>query len=208
MKVKHNADVFVERYKARIVAKGYSQIEGLDYDGTFAPVTRYDSLRLSIALATHLGLDKDQLYIKSAFLNGDLVEEMWMVPTPGIGLDGKILRLYKALYGLKQAPLAWLEKLSEALAEIGYISLPFDPCVFISADYKIIVLLYVDDITTAGSHSDINGLIDHLRSRLRVMVKGCLKYILAIEIKHTREGMEASQHQYISNILSRFGMES
>ena len=168
--------------KARIVAQGYCQIEGLDYDETFAPVTRYDSLRLIIALATHLGLDTDPLNIKSEFLHGDLVEEIWMVPPPGIGLNGKILRLDKALHGLKQAPLGWFEKLSEALTAIGFISLRFDPCVFISADYKIIVVVYVDDITTAGSRSDINRLLDHLRSRFKVTVKGSLNYILGIEI--------------------------
>ena len=75
-KVKHNEDGSVERYKARIVGKGYSHIECLHYDETFAPVTRYDSLRLIIALATSLGLDTDQLEIKSAFLNGDLVAEI------------------------------------------------------------------------------------------------------------------------------------
>ena len=167
-------------------------------------MTRYDSLRLIIALATHLGLDTDQLDIKSPCLNGDLVEEIWIIPPPGIGHDGKILQLDKALSGLKQAPLAWFEMLSEALAEIGFISLPFDPCVFISADHKIIVVVYVDDITSAGSRSDINRLIDHLPSRFNVTVKGSLQYILRIEIKHTPEGMELSQHQYITNILSRF----
>ena len=104
--VKHNADGSVELYKAQIVGKGYSQIEGLDYDATFAPVTWYDCLRLIIAVATHLGLDTDQLHIKSRFLNGDILEEIWMAPSPGIGLDGKILRFDKALYGRKQAPLA------------------------------------------------------------------------------------------------------
>jgi len=79
-KVKRNSDGSVERFKARIVAKGYSQVEGLDYDETFAPVTRYDSLRLIIALALHLGLDMSQADIKSAFLNGDLNEEVWMMP--------------------------------------------------------------------------------------------------------------------------------
>ena len=188
--VEHNGDGSVGRYKARILANGYAQIEGLDYDETFAPVTRYDSLRLIIALATHLGLDTDQLDIKLAFLNGDLVEEIWMVPPPGIGLHGKILRLDKELYGPKQASLAWFEGLSEALAEIGYISLPSTPCVFISAEHKIIVVVYLDDITTAGSRSDINRLIDHLHSRFKVTVKGSLKYILGIEIKHTPEAME------------------
>ena len=88
IQVKHNADGSVERYKARIVAKRYSQIQGLDDDETFAPVTRYDYLCLIIALATHLGFDTDQLDIKSAFLNGDLMEEIWMVPPPGIGIHG------------------------------------------------------------------------------------------------------------------------
>ena len=90
----------------RIVAHRYSEIEGLHNDETFPPVTRYDSLRLIIAFATHLGLESDQVDIKSAFLYGDLVEEIWMVPPPGIDLDGKILRLDKPLYGLKQGPLA------------------------------------------------------------------------------------------------------
>ena len=111
-KVKRNADRSVERFKARIVAKGYSQVKGLDYDETFAPVIRYDSLRLIIALALHLGLDMSQADIKSAFLNGDLNKEAWIMPPPGIGLDGKVLRLLKSLYGLKQAPLAWFERLS------------------------------------------------------------------------------------------------
>ena len=128
-------------------------------------MSRYDSLRLIIALATYLGLDTNQLDIKSAFFHADLVEEIWIVPPPGIRQDGKILRLDKALHGLKQAPLAWFEKLSEALAEIGFISLLFDPCLFISADHKIIVVVYVDDINTAGSQSHINHRIDHLRSR-------------------------------------------
>ena len=141
-------------------------------------------------------------------MNGHLVEAIGMVPPPGIGLDGKILRLDKALYGLTQAQRAWLEKLSDPLAEIGFISLPFDPYVLISADHRIIVVVYVDDITSAGSRADINPLIDHLRSRFKVTVKGRLKYILGIEIKHTPEGMELSQHQYITNILSHFEMES
>ena len=97
-----------------------------------------------------------------------------MVPPPGIGLDGMILGLDKARYGLKQAPLGWFEKLSEAVAEIAFISLPFDPCVFLSADHKIIVVVPDDDITTARSRSDINRLIDNFRSRFKLTVKGSL----------------------------------
>ena len=131
-----------------------------------------------------------------------------MIPPSSIGLDGKILWLDKGLYGLKQAPLAWFEKLSYVLAEIDFISLPFDPCVCISTDHMIIVVVYVDDITTARSCSDINRLIDHLRSYFKATVKRSLKYILGIELKHTPDGMELSQHQYISNILLCFGIDT
>ena len=117
---------------------------------------RNDSLCLVIALATHLGLDTDQLDIKSGFWNGKLVEEIRMVPPPSIILDGTILRLDKVRYSLEQAPLAWFEKVFEALAEIGFISLPFDLYIFLNTDKMIIVVVYVDHITTAGSLSDID----------------------------------------------------
>ena len=103
--IKNHADGSLERFKARLVAKGYSQQAGIDYTETFAPVTRYDFLRFLIALATNLNFDFEQLDIKTAFLYGDLDKEISMNPPPGIGLDGKVLRLRKALYGLKQAPL-------------------------------------------------------------------------------------------------------
>jgi len=190
------------------VAKGYSQVEGLDYDETFAPVTRYDSLRLIIALALHLGLDMSQADIKSAFLNRDLNEEVWMMPLPGIGLDGKVLCLLKSLYGLKQAPLAWFERLSSALAELGFLSCSFDPCIFISPDYNIIIVLYVDNITTVGRKSDVRKVYQHLTKHFTVMIKEGLSYLLGIEILHTASGLELRQTQYITNILTRFGMEN
>ena len=206
--VKNKEDGSVERYKARIVGKGYSQMQGIDYGETFASVTLYNSRCCIIALATNLGLDTDQLDIKCAFLNVDLVEQSWLIDLPGIGLDAKILAVDEARYGTKQEPLPWFVKLCEALAEIGFISLPFDPCVFISGDHKISLLLYVADITTAGSRSDVHRFIDHLRSAFNVMVQSRLKYILGIKIKHTHEGMELSPPQYITIILSRSGMEN
>jgi len=190
------------------VAKGYSQVEGLDYDEAFAPVTRYDSLRLIIALALHLGLDMSQADIKSAFLNGDLNEEVWMMPPPGIGLDGKVLRLLKSLYGLKQAPLAWFQRLSSALPELGFLSCSFDPCVFISPDYNRIIVVYVDDITTVGRKSDVHKVYQHLIKHFTVMITEGLFYLLGIEILHTATGLELRQTQYITNILTHFGMQN
>jgi len=207
-KVKRNADRSVERFKARIVAKGYSQVKGLDYDETFAPVIRYDSLRLIIALALHLGLDMSQADIKSAFLNGDLNKEAWIMPPPGIGLDGKVLRLLKSLYGLKQALLAWFERLSSALTELGFLSCSFDPCVFISPDYNIIIVVYVDDITIVGRKSDVRKVCQYLTKHFTVTIKEGLSYLLGIEILYTATSLELRQTQYITNILTRFGMEN
>ena len=131
-----------------------------------------------------------------------------MLPPPGIRLNRKILVLYKALYGLTQAPLTWFKTLTEALAEIGFISPFFDACVFISGDHKIILMVIVDDITTARSPSDINRLLDHLRSQFKITVQGSIKYILAIHIKQTPVRIELWQRQYITNIVSRFGMQN
>ena len=102
--IKMNKDGSIERFKAKLVVKGYSQIPGLDYNKTFAPVTRYDSLRLIIALAAQLSLGISELDIKLALTYGDLDEDIWIKPPPGIGLDDKALHLNQALYGLKQAP--------------------------------------------------------------------------------------------------------
>jgi len=190
------------------VAKGYSQVEGLDYDEKFAPVTRYDSLHLIIVLALQLGLDMSQADIKSVFLNGDLNEEVWMIPPPGIGLDGKVLHLRKLLYGLKQALLAWFERLSSALAKLGFLSCSFDPCVFISPDFNVIIAVYIDDITTVGRKSDLRKVYQHLTKYFTVMIKEGLSYLLGIEILYTATGLELRQTQYIINILTRFGMEN
>jgi hypothetical protein len=112
------------------VVKGYSQISGIDYEETFAPVTRYDSFRPILALAAHYNLELAQADVKSAFLRGNLKEDIWMLPPPDIGLSGKILRLKKSLYGLKQAPNEWHDKLPSVLVETGFVVTHFDPCIF------------------------------------------------------------------------------
>jgi len=101
-----------------------------------------------------------------------------MIPPSGIGLGGKILRLHKALYGLKQAPLQWFEKLATVLAELCFVSLPFDPCVFITITLNVILVVYIEDISTVGPKLPIEILIDHLKSHFMVNVNGGLKYIL------------------------------
>ena len=189
-KVKLNADGSIERHKARLVVKGYSQQSGIDYDETFAPVSRYDSLRLIIAYASINKLELGQLDIKTAFLNGILKEEIWMLPPPGIGLDSKVLLLKKALYGLKQAPHTWYDRLSSALAEIKFVASNFDPCVFICAERKTILVVYVDDLTIVGTTRDLRLLKEHLQSHFTVTDKGKLQWLLGIEITETERAIE------------------
>ena len=113
-----------------------------------------------------------------------------MMPPPGIGLDGKVLRLHKSLYGLKQAPLAWFVRLSSALAELGFLSSSFDPCVFISPDYNVTIVVYIDDITTVRRKSDVRKVYQYLTKHFTLMIKEELSYLLEIEILHTAIGLE------------------
>jgi len=131
-----------------------------------------------------------------------------MMPPPGIGLDRKVLHLRKSLYGLKQAPLAWFKRLSSALAELGFLSCSFDPCVFISPDYNVIIVVYVDDISTVRGKSVVRKAYQHLTKHFTVTIKQGLSYLWGIEILHTAIGLELQQTQYITNILTRFGMEN
>ena len=182
-----NADGSVERYKARLICKGYSQVEGIDYDETFAPVSRYDSFRLLITLAAHFRYRLHQIDIKTAFLHGELDEEIWMIPPPGIGLAGKVLRLQKALYGLKQAPLKWFEKLSSVLNQKGFSNSHFDPCLFLHHEKRTFILVYVEDITLTGTRNEFfDEVLQHLKEYFTVSDKGPLSYMLGIENRDQR----------------------
>src|SRR5437879_4057808 len=113
-----------------------------------------------------------------------------MLPPPGIGVDGKILLLYKSLHGLKQTSLHWFDKLASVLAELGIVSLAFNPCVFINTNLKIILVVYVDEITTVGNSLQIKVLIAHFKTHFKLTSKGGLKYILGIEVTLTEYGLE------------------
>ena len=120
-KTKTKIDGSIDRYKARLVAKGFNQEYGIDYEQTFAPIARVTSVRSLLAIAATKQWPLFQIDVKNAFLNGDLSEEVYMTPTPGIQLpQGHVCRLRKALYGLKQAPRAWFEKFSSTITSLGF----------------------------------------------------------------------------------------
>ena len=147
-------------------------------------MTQYDCLRLIIALPTQLCIASDQVPIQSTFLHIDVVDQIWMVPSPDIRLDGMILQRNKALYRLKQGLLAWFQKLSQSFLEIVFISPPFDPCVFLSTEQKILVVCIYCQITTARLRSDIKTLKDHLYSEFYVTVNASHKYHLEWQQTH------------------------
>ena len=138
----------IVRYKARLVAKGYSQVQGVDYTELFAPVSKYSTMRLLTALATHNDWHVHQLDVKTAFLHGTVEEDLYIQAPEGYALPpGRSLKLNKSLYGLKQASRNWWKKLDALLTSLGGVASAADPCLYtLRRDGKVLyVLVYVDD---------------------------------------------------------------
>ena len=137
--------------KARLVAQGFSQMEGVDYDETFAPVTRMESIRILLALAYHLKFKLHQIDVKTAFLNGILKEDVYVTQPKGFidpHFPDHMLYLKKALYRLKQAPRAWYDRLTQYLVSYGFIKGKADQTLFIKKEdgELIVAQVYIDDI--------------------------------------------------------------
>lgn len=150
-KIKRNPHGSFSRYKARLVAQGFSQEKGLNYFETFIPVVRHSTVRIILALATMNNGKLRQLDVKNAFLHGDLKEEVYMTQPQGF-VDTKhpdyVCLLKKSLYGLKQAPCAWNEKFTNFLSSLGFEFSHSDPSLFVrhTSGGLVVLLLYVDDI--------------------------------------------------------------
>jgi hypothetical protein len=209
-KTKLRADGSIERYKARLMAKGYTQIEGLDYHDTFAPVAKLATVRcvLAVAAARHWSLH--QLDVHNAFLHGDLDEEVYMTLPPGFCKKGenRVCRLNKSLYGLKQASRNWFSKFSSVLIAAGFHQSPADHSLFTKSQGSsfTIVLVYVDDILVAGNNLDsIGKLKDFLAQKFRIKDLGTLKYFLALEVARSPTGIFLNQRKYAMDILNDSG---
>ena len=206
-KVKKDADGNIDRYKARVVAKGFSQIPGEDFDEIFAPVVRYDSLRLLIAISAHYKWKPRQLDIKAAFLYGLLKEEIYMRLPEGIRQDGMCAKLKRCIYGLKQSPREWNNRMTNYLFQLGFVPTTFDPCVLIHKKELLFISLYVDDTAIYGpDNSLMKETIDGLKREFQVSDMGNLNWLLGIQIEYTKSGINLSQTAYIDKILKRFDM--
>ena len=165
-KKKFCADGSVERYKARLVAKGYSQVEGIDYGEIFSPVAKLTSIRFLLSLAASYDLEIEQMDVKTAFLHGDLEEEIYMSQPEHYIVKGKeslICRLKKSLYGLKQSPRMWYLKFYAFVLPIRFVRSKLDHCVYfrVENDRLLIVALYVDDMLLFGKSK---GMISDFKS--------------------------------------------
>ena len=155
-KRKRKVDGSIDKYKARLAIKGFRQTEGLDYFDTYSPVTRINSIRMVLAIAALKDLEVHQMDVKTAFLNGDLNEEIYMEQPEGFSTPGqemKVCRLVKSLYVLKQAPKQWHEKFDNVMLSHGFKINECDKCVYVKDDEHcyVIVCLYVDDMLIVGS---------------------------------------------------------
>ena len=209
-KKKMKADGSIDKYKARLVVKGYRQKEGLDYFDTYSPVTRITSIRMLIAIASLNRLEIHQMDVKTAFLNGELDEEIYMEQPEGFiapGQERKVCKLVKSLYGLKQAPKQWHEKFDNVMLSNGFKINECDKCVYVKSTQKeyVIVCLYVDDMLIMGSNNEvINSTKRMLSNRFDMKDLGIADIILGIKISRTSDGIILSQSHYIEKILENF----
>jgi IS30 family transposase len=211
--IKHNADGSINRYKARLVAKEFTQSYGVDYEETFAPVAKLNSVRVLLSLEANLDWPLHQLDIKNAFLNGELEEEVYMQIPSGLespGTANMVCRLRKSLYGLKQSPRAWFDRLTKVVKQDGFVQCQTDHTMFVkhSLDGKIaLFIVYVDDIVITGDDDEqVNQLKKLLAKEFEVKDLGQLKYFLGMEIARTKNGISVSQRKYTLDLLQETGM--
>lgn len=202
------------RYRARLVAKGFTQRPGVDYYETFSPVIRHSTLRYLFALSVQLKMDITHLDVTTAFLNGHLKETIFMqLPEcfPNVNCN-KVLRLKKAIYGLKQASLAWYDRVNETLCNLGYVKSTVEPCVFLKDcqnNRKVIVGLYVDDfLIFSNVKSETDKLIEALNAKFKIKNLGDVKQYLGMRVNVDRKNcvITLDQEQYIEQLMHKFNM--
>ncbi|GKA54131.1 putative RNA-directed DNA polymerase, partial [Tanacetum coccineum] len=197
----------VVRNKARLVAQGYRQEEGIDYDEVFAPVARLEAIRLFLAFASYMGFIVYQMDVKSAFLYGTIEEEVYVSQPPGFvdpDHPKKVYKVVKALYGLHQAPRAWYATLSTFLEKHGYRRGTIDKTLFIKKDKKDIILvqIYVDDIIFGSTKKSWSDEFEALmKGRFQMSAMGELTFFLGLQVKQSHEGIFISQDKYVAEIL-------
>lgn len=213
-KIKTDENGNVERYKARVCAKGYKQKQGVDFEEVFAPVSRQPTVRALLSLAAVEDLEIEQLDVKTAFLNGELEEEIWMEQPQGFEVGGneKACHLQKALYGLKQAPRAWHLKLTEEMGRIGFVPSTADPSLFVkqTETESTYAAVWVDDCLIVGKTEGVKAVKEAIGKVFTVRDLGPVRYFLGMEVTRDRTAktIRLTQKRATSDLLEEFGMTS
>ncbi|RZB91539.1 Retrovirus-related Pol polyprotein from transposon TNT 1-94 [Glycine soja] len=210
LKKKLKPDGTVDKYKARLVAKGFRQRENVDFFDTFSLVTRIKPIRVLISLAAIHSLVVHQMDVKTAFLNDELEEEIYMEQPEGVvihGQEDKVCKLDKSLYGLKQAPKQWHEKFDNLIVSNGFKVNESDKCIYYKSINNIctIICVYVDDLLIFGSNIHVvNDVKSLLCNNFDMKDLGEASVILGIKITRSKEGISLDQSHYIEKILKKY----
>lgn len=200
------------RYRARLVAKGFSQKKGTDFKETFSPVLRYSTLRLLFALSVDQNLDIVHLDVPTAFLNGLLNESIFMeIPACSnfANCENKVLKLKRAIYGLKQSARAWYQRVEELLLELGYTKSQYEPCLFMKCDgnIKVYIALFVDDFFVFyNSKETCENLKSELKAKFNIKDLGQIKKCLGMNVTVNNDSISIDQKDFVETILKRFNM--
>ena len=209
-KIKRDKDGNISKYKARLVAMGFTQIEGIDYTETYSPVARFSTVRGLLAVATLKGYYVHQMDVHTAFLYSEIKEEIYVKPPDGWNsTPGKVFCLNKALYGLKQSSREWNSNINAFLESQGFTKFEADPYLYrkLSAEGEILLAIYVDDIVIAASTMElVNGVKDAFRSKYKMKDLGELEYVLGVQVDQNAGTIKLSQKRYIQDMLESFGM--
>ncbi|GJS18352.1 putative ribonuclease H-like domain-containing protein [Tanacetum coccineum] len=203
----------VLKNKARLVAKGYRQEEGIDFEESFAPVARIEAIRIFIANAATKNMIIYQMDVKTAFLNGDLQEEVFVSQPEGFEDQENpthVYRLKKALYGLKQAPRAWYDTLSKFLLANNFFKGAVDPTLFTrkSGKHILLVQIYVDDIIFASTdHNACHIFSKEMNSKFQMSMMGQMSFFLGLQVSQSPRGIFINQAKYAVETLKKYGMD-
>ena len=210
--IKYNPDETVNRYKARLVVRGFSQVQGIDYEETFSPIVRVNSIGIFLSMAVNYAWPLHQLDVSNAFLYGDLTECVYMEQPPGYSIEGendKVCLLRRALYGLKQSPRAWFEKFSALVSDRELVACDVEPTVFrkITSTGCVILAVYVEDMII--TESDYAGILDikaFLQHHLDIRDLGEPKYFLCMEFASCPRALVLNQRKYVLDLLQEAGL--
>ena len=208
LRIKRKPDGSVDKYKARLVARGFTQQQGVDYDQTFGPVAILASVRFVIALACTMHWTLATIDFTGAYLNANIDAEIYMSPPPGTNLvpAGQVCKLHKSIYGLKQSAFLWHAMLHDTFVDLGFTASAKDACVFYNASKTLVATVYVDDVLLGGSSTNINTVIAQIRERFEITAELPATAFLGMAISMSNDTMSLTMPGYVDRALAHYGM--